>query len=65
MILGFLTIVLFMPGVFVEHDMATREWKSLKGNNSGTALPGPKWYTLVALMVVFFLMRVNITINER
>ena len=57
---------MFMPGIFVEHNMAAREWAALKGKmTTGTSLPSPKWYTLVALMAVFFLHRVNITINER
>ena len=65
-LLGAVTFVLFLPGIFVEHNMAAKEWKALSSNmEAGQALPSPKWYTLVALMSVFFLHRVNITINER
>ena len=66
MVLGFISIIMFLPGVFVEHNMAAKEFKALKGNmDTGKSLPSPKWYALLALMVVFFLHRVNITITER
>ena len=64
--IGFITLIMFMPCIFVEHNMAAKEWMALKkqmGNE--VSLPSPKWYTLLALMAVFFLQRVNITMNER
>ena len=65
-ILGVVSTLLFMPGVFVEHNMAAKEWKQMKSDvGSDVKMPSPKLYAIILMMVVCFLTRVNITINER
>ena len=65
-VFGAISFVLFLPCIFVEHNMAAREWKAIKSSvGADMKMPSPKLYVLVLLMVVCFLTRVNVTLNER
>ena len=62
-ILGVLGMILFSPGIFVEHNMAEKEWKDLSKEHDND-LPTPKWTTMLALLMSFYLHKVNATMNE-
>ena len=58
---------MFMPGIFVEHDVAAQEWKKLKSSRTtvSNASARPKVTTIILLLAVCFLTRVNINVNDR
>ena len=60
--LGLLGLILFSPGIFVEHNMAEKEWKDLKAHDND--LPTPKLTTLLALLITFYLHKINVALSE-